>query len=489
MYPAPPVGDVALEDFERFAIDRLRVLKGIEDAKSRGKKGDQLQGAVKDLTDKHLAAATGKRKADTWKDQVSHFVLRLAYCRTAELRRWFLQWESELFRWRFARQLSDDQAHFMRVHGLPYIEIDQAEFRELKDQLRTVQLSMGNKAVADEINKAANYTFYKVPFEQVPDLVASRRVLLKRGWAYVAKHDVPSLVVGHFRANLSKGLVETARKWASQIAHEEEDRLTPIVESLSIRYLGPDYGDAAQQGKRGEVSAGQIPSLVKSFPLCMANLYDHLHTDNHLRHGGRMQFGLFLKGIGLPMDEALKFFRAEFAPKMASDKFEREHAYSVRYNYGKEGKRQDWTPYSCIKIISQTPGVGDYHGCPYKTMDAPSLDAALRRLRIDPKKITEAVGKAKGGHFQLACASAWAGAHACSCDTGINHPNQYYDESRKVLDPTPTADAAANGTPAAGKGAPPMTPATEVKPAARSLLQAAAANNAPGSAPPRLQPY
>lgn len=37
----------------------------------------------------------------------------------------------------------------------------------------------------------------------------------------------------------------------------------------------------------------------------------------------------------------------------------------------------------------------------------------------------EAVRQARGGHYQLACGSAFAGAHGgCHCDTGINHPNQ-----------------------------------------------------------------
>ncbi len=68
---------------------------------------------------------------------------------------------------------------------------------------------------------------------------------------------------------------------------------------------------------------------------------------------------------------------------------------------------------------------GDAHGCPYKTLDPEGLRAALGRLRVTGAAAEEAVGKARAGHFQLACAAAFAGAHGgCQCDTGINHPNQ-----------------------------------------------------------------
>ncbi|KAI8000711.1 putative DNA primase large subunit [Camellia lanceoleosa] len=91
-----------------------------------------------------------------------------------------------------------------------------------------------------------------------------------------------------------------------------------------------------------------------------------LREDHHLKHGGRMQLGLFLKSVGLTLDDALAFWKAEFSPKVGAERFDKEYAYGIRHNYEKEGKRIDYTPYSCQKIISSTPGVGDHHGCPFR---------------------------------------------------------------------------------------------------------------------------
>lgn len=59
----------------------------------------------------------------------------------------------------------------------------------------------------------------------------------------------------------------------------------------------------------------------KSFPLCMRQLHQSLRENHHLRHGGRMQYGLFLKGIGLSLEQALQFWRSEFIKgKVDADK-------------------------------------------------------------------------------------------------------------------------------------------------------------------------
>ena len=132
------------------------------------------------------------------------------------------------------------------------------------------------------------------------------------------------------------------------------------VASLSSQQVAPTY---KQANFGGSVTVDQIPALAQSsFPLCMNNLYRGLTKDHHLKHGGRMQFGLFLKGIGLSLEDALVFWRSAFARRTPPDKFNKQYAYNIRHNYGKEGKRSNYTPYGCMKIIKSEVSSLDHHG-------------------------------------------------------------------------------------------------------------------------------
>ena len=76
------------------------------------------------------------------------------------------------------------------------------------------------------------------------------------------------------RTRLSKALIVTARRWSRTIAPAEAERLAPIVESLSQRYLGPDYSDPEKRGVLGQITAADIPRLdQESFPLCMHSMF------------------------------------------------------------------------------------------------------------------------------------------------------------------------------------------------------------------------
>ena len=87
----------------------------------------------------------------------------------------------------------------------------------------------------------------------------------------------------------------------------------------------------------------------------MSELHLHLRKEHTLKHTGRQQYGLFLKGIGVSLDDSIEFFKREFTKRIPEGKFHKEYTYNIRHNYGKEGKRADYTAWNCSKIINNNP--------------------------------------------------------------------------------------------------------------------------------------
>ncbi|GBF91520.1 DNA primase large subunit-like [Raphidocelis subcapitata] len=490
MYKEPPAGEVALEEFEKIALDRLRILKSLEESKLRSKSDEVIQDEIKALLTKHKLRGSGAARVEAERrDVISHFILRLAYCRSADLRSWYLGQEAALFKARFRDLAPAEQVEFFRAQGLPYQAIDSAEFEELKDALAQVAASVGDAAASASIQQGGRTLFFKVPFMAVPDLVGSRRVLLRGGVAFVAQEQVYSLVVGAFRAHLSAALAELAQRWGAFVA-SEGGRLAPLVESMPTRSLSSGEG---RKLPGGEITAAQVHQIAaaRHLPPCMALMYDRLSSEHHLKHYGLQQMSLFLKHVGLPLEQALLFWRAMFSPRTQGEKFNREYAYNIRYNYAQEGKRTDWSEWGCVRIIQRETGpcsgAGDCNGgCPFKTLEEAKLRALLGRLQCGERFVNDAVAKARGKHYQLACAMAFEGIAGVPHDTGINKPSDYYAAAVEAAAPKgangvkaePGAGVAATpahgGGGGGGGGGVPATPAT----GAASAAAAAAATPA-----------
>ena len=75
---------------------------------------------------------------------------------------------------------------------------------------------------------------------------------------------------------------------------------------------------------------------------------------------------------------SIRYFRGEFVRgPVDPEKFDKEYTYGIRYNYGKEGKKVNWAPWNCMRIIMESVGPGENHGCPFKHHDQDVLKAAL----------------------------------------------------------------------------------------------------------------
>ncbi|XP_034538416.1 DNA primase large subunit [Notolabrus celidotus] len=435
-YGQPPLENISLSEFETFAVERLKLLKTVENLGVSYVKGSdqykhKLENEFKALNFPYRPE-TEDRKPQTGpsevekrrKDHISHFILRLAYCQTEDLRRWFIQQEVDLFRFRFNDLGSKLKLEFLHKSNLQYDTISVEEKKTLVDKLVNSSYAVSGITVVDQ-------DFYKVPFQDALDLVRTRKVYLKGGYAYIPHQDIVTIVLNDFRTRLSKALALTAR---SLPAVQSDERLQPLLNHLSHAYVGQDY---SIQKNVGKISLEQIDSLSgKSFPLCMRQLHQSLRENHHLRHGGRMQYGLFLKGIGLSLEQALQFWRSEFIRgKVDADKFDKQYAYSVRHMFGKEGKRTDYTPYSCMKVIlSNAPSQGDHHGCPFRHSDPELLKQKLQVYKVSPSGVAQILELVKGMHYQLACQKYFELTHNIEdSNFSLNHPNQYFIESQKAL--------------------------------------------------------
>jgi DNA primase large subunit len=222
----------------------------------------------------------------------------------------------------------------------------------------------------------------------------------------------------------------------------ESERVVPFLSAVTVH--DPIYKNVEFKG--GQVIPEQIDSLAQqSFPLCMKVLNRELRGKHHLRHQGRQQYGLFLKGIGLSLDDALRFWREEFTRNMTSDQFDKSYAYNIRHNYGKEGKRTNYTAYGCMKIITglAPPTSEDHHGCPFKNFSATALKNEMKAYKRE--QVDAIIELVEGKHYQVACRRYFEMTHPNIKETNpemakeddgtpFNHPNAYYQKSRQLLD-------------------------------------------------------
>jgi len=441
MYERPPKCDVALQEFEDMAVERLKVLRILEKHNMGGaaKFSQEWSEKIKADLEKsqlgeyfELANTIGlqqkvKHFENRKMDHISHFILRLAYCRSDELRRWFVTHETDLFRFRWKLILKDNPElmnDFMKDSQLSYLPITKAEKEELGDDLLN-----GTKGGISG-HKLADDDFYKVPWMEAMDLVRARRVLVRGGFAYIPRDELMSLVVGVFRSKLSHNLVLTCRALP---VLEDDKRLVNLLQNLDKRYTGEDFG-ANKSGDR--VTPPMVPKLAEThFPACMSSLQSTLQTSHHLKYKARIQYGLFLKGIGMTLEDSIKFWRTELTKKgeVDVDKFEKEYSYGIRYNYGKEGKKKNWQPWDCMRIIMENVGAGENHGCPFRHHEGKILRKELE-TGLKSGDLDNIMKKVEEGHFQVACGMHFSALHARDLSTGTtNHPNQWYLESRNML--------------------------------------------------------
>ncbi|OLN96898.1 putative DNA primase large subunit [Colletotrichum chlorophyti] len=446
-YIDAPTADITLEQFEQWAIDRLRVLAELEACAFRNKSPQEIAVHMKPLLDKYLPLESNTSHSPNLfsqrqKDHYSHFILRLAFARTEDLRRRFTRVETMLFRVRLNSDDLSERSAFISSLDLDWWEaVTDDERREYASELASMSRGWGKAASMEDD------TWFKVDWDRVPELVEQRKVFLKAGKAFVPGREQASMVIGEFVSRLERQLELTARALPRL---DEDDRLTPILDHLSKNFITPDsaYSSNTAAPPGAEITARNIDNLSQHFPACMSHLHRSLRRDAHLKHYGRLQYSLFLKGIGLNLEECLVFWRQSFR-SITDDTFNKEYRYNIRHVYGDVGGDSNrrgggYSPFSCQKILTEhPPGPGEAHGCPYRHFNLENLTTLVQAMGVSDRATLQGVKEDKDNQkFHMACNRVFEHLHKAELkkakDEGIFtsqqletivHPNEYFKRS------------------------------------------------------------
>lgn len=466
-YKLPPMTEVTLDQFETYAIDRLKILIEISNLQSRGTNYSDL---IKLMTER-IKMLMPLHSLNTLepdllleerrKDHYSHFILRLAFCRSEELRKKFISTETFLFKLRYSQLTKSEKQQFINSLDVPWEEVTDSEKDELKAELIATHfndVSIGFKQGI--LGGSSNYIQRKVvdekdvwecikdekvsklPWENVPDLVASRKVVVRKGDAYVPEFLQMNLLANEFGKYLEEQLLITMRLLPGL---DEDERLVPVLDNLSKGYISSEFQGFQDGGEQAdsEVNAGNVKQFEKYFPACARRLADGLDEHHHLRYTGRQQFTLFLKGIGMGPNESLKFWQRMFTSgpgAMTVEKFNKEYKYNFRHSYGLEGARINYKPWSCTQILSKPkPNKQESHGCPYRDLHSESLTTLLRKMGMkDDGNLQKVLELSDSREYQAACTKVFEVLNSATIqenigkglsvmEAPITHPNDYFN--------------------------------------------------------------
>ena len=262
-------------------------------------------------------------------------------------------------------------------------------------------------------------------------LVRERRVVLSLGRAEVNCSLVLSTLGCIFRRIITTKLdilstkdkegqsTLVQRVWNGSL---EEGNIKSCFAQIFGQFRG--YSIAASHSRvTGGITADMVEDLVMYFPPCMAMLYRKLKRDKKLKHNDRFQLSLFLKDIGLGVEEQVKFWAAIYSGhktggpggNLWADK-RAKYSYGIRHMYGLEGRRVEYKSKSCRGVMEGSSG--DLH-CPL-VGDVEDIAKYLRTKNMDREKQDRLILMCREGQGGVACGSM------AGCGGEFDKPSQLF---------------------------------------------------------------
>lgn len=382
-YLRPPSGNISLEKLESFAWRRLCFL--IKILETHNNNNIVLTNLV--YEDVSLVSDSDCLIEGTKKDQISHFILRMAFSEHDDMWEWFENAETLLYNFRFLCMNPDEIFQCLksvwRTVGSSVWNTDSNLF-SLKGALKVLQEIPSTfddwLDVIDKYFSGRDNEYFIVPFLYALELVSERKVMLERGRALVPFNKLHVVMTSIFQ-----NILHFSRPQFQEIQIKLDERITKLFHHLQSHLkLNVLKIQFCNEVSFGYLNHEAVDNEVQFFPPCMVYYHKQLRLKHRLKHQSRINYTLFLKEAGLSIHESLMFWKNEYSQKCKDhketkclhswNKDAKRYIYNIRHLYGLEGCRINYRAHTCASL--QSGG-----GCPFVDFD----EAHLQNLLCDEK--------------------------------------------------------------------------------------------------------
>ncbi|EOB11710.1 DNA primase large subunit [Nosema bombycis CQ1] len=265
-------------------------------------------------------------------DILSHFIMRMVCYQIEWVYKWFIGVESKFFKLKLGN-LENLEGFFKGIiPKFKGIEINDDEIL----LTRRSYISNGNGH-----NNLNNSSTILVHFTKLVSIFGKRQIKVKGGYCQLDQKTYSIVLVNEFKSRLSK--------WTCP---KNDSRLIKICRDFFLN----------TPPKKADLNFTFKITDKKFYPPCILLILDQLAKVGHLKYNDRQALTLFLKGIGMSLEECTEFISSKFS--ISKSDFNKQYLYNIRHNYGLEGKKADYSCYSCQKMAFNK-NTANKSGCPY----------------------------------------------------------------------------------------------------------------------------
>jgi len=308
-YTEVPISDIGYEEFKQIVKDRIKILRKVENG----------------------TLETYPIRTE-YEDLVGHAGLKLIAAQAKWAVNWFVKMETALMRKRLELCPKSVESFFIKKIW-PCLNISTNIDPETHFSLANANPRPFDPSIL-------------VHFSKCSDILPKRKYEISRGYFQFNPEILVSLIVTEYTRHLEA----TMNIMYEQMTSQPDERLGLVFSDLlSLKPVATESIDNAINKR-------------ENYPLCIQGILDKMAKNKHLKYNDRQVLARFLKDIGVPIEETIALFKSSF--NISEGQFNKEYLYNIRHTYGLEGRRANYSSFSCIKIAGMS---GESHtvGCPF----------------------------------------------------------------------------------------------------------------------------